>query len=242
MKAKLFFCMVMTGLVIGSYAQQQSLVLAFTASNIGQHVYINSILIENLTQGGDTTLYAPDTTLTLDYIIGQTELNLSGEKKLGISQNYPNPMTEQAKVSVYLPENTDISVNIYDLVGRSLRSQNYQLKQGYHTFGIKPGSESVYFFRVDAANQSKTIKMFNTPVYGRSSKILALEYLGMWGQGQNYHKLAEVEGNFTFSLGDELKFTASSNLGELSITAIPEENQTFPELPRESSRVAGIHH
>ncbi len=42
--------------------------LIFTAENNGLYVPLDSIFIENLTQGGDTTLYAPDTVLMLDYI------------------------------------------------------------------------------------------------------------------------------------------------------------------------------
>ena len=51
-------------LVTNAYAQKPTMTLTFTADNNGQHVPLNSILIENLTQGGDTTLYAPDTVVS----------------------------------------------------------------------------------------------------------------------------------------------------------------------------------
>jgi uncharacterized protein (TIGR02145 family) len=208
-------------------AQKPTLILSFSANNIGQPVPLDSILIENLTQGVDTTLFAPDTVLMLDYITGQYENAISGEKELFISQNYPNPISDQTKVDVYLPENTAISVRIYDLVGRTLLTRSYQLNSGFHTFNIQAGSESVYFLAMDAASQSKTIKLINAPGTIQTSAGLGLEYLGVSAQGQFNHKTVAVQGNFVFNLGDELKFTASTALGELAITAIPEENQAF---------------
>lgn len=209
-------------------AQNATLILSFSANNIEQTVPLDSILIENLTQGGgDTTLFAPDTLLMLDYITGQYENDISGEKELFISQNYPNPMTGQAKVDIFLPESKVISVRIHDLVGRTLLSKSYQLNRGFHTFNIQTGAESVYFLTLDVANQSKTIKMFNVPGYGKTLSDLGLEYLGLSAQQQIKSKTAEVQVNFMFNLGDELKFTASTALGELAITAIPEENQNF---------------
>lgn len=208
-------------------AQKPSLILSFSANNIGQPVPLESILIENLTQGGDTTLYAPDTILMLDYITGQYENTISVGKELFVSQNYPNPMTEQTKVDVYLPANASISVRIYDVVGRALQTKSFQLNRGFHTFSIQSGAESVYFLRLDAATQSKTIKLINAPGSRRNSGDIALEYLGISESGQFKLKSAKVQGNFGFNLGDALKFTASTALGYLSITAIPEENQNF---------------
>lgn len=227
MKAKTLICVVMTGLYISSYAQQQSLVLTFTASNIGQHVPINSILIENLTQGGDTTLFAPDTLLILDYVLGQDEINVSGEKDIELSQNFPNPMGNLTRVNVYLPDSKTISLTINNLTGKTLLSKSYQLIRGYHTFTIQAGPEGVYFLTLEAARQRKTIKMFQVPANGQTFGAVGIEYAGLSESGQFNHKSIRMQGNFMFNLGDELKFTASSDLGDLSITAIPEENQNF---------------
>ena len=70
MKTRILLTVAMIGMIMGAYAQKPTMTLTFTADNNGQHVPLNSILIENLTQGGDTTLYAPDTVLVLDYVTG----------------------------------------------------------------------------------------------------------------------------------------------------------------------------
>lgn len=75
MKKRIFLTVLMIGMIMGAFAQKPTMVLTFTADNNGQHVTLNSILIENLTHGGDTTLYAPDTVLVFDYIIGMEEVS-----------------------------------------------------------------------------------------------------------------------------------------------------------------------
>lgn len=49
---------------------QTTITLTFTAEVNGNHLPLDSILIQNLTQGGDPTLLAPDTVLVLDHGIG----------------------------------------------------------------------------------------------------------------------------------------------------------------------------
>ncbi|MCD4665450.1 MAG: hypothetical protein K8R68_09265, partial [Bacteroidales bacterium] len=61
MKTKTLLSVLTNGLILSSYNQKPTLELTFTAENNGQYVPLDSILIENLDQGGDTTLYAPDT-------------------------------------------------------------------------------------------------------------------------------------------------------------------------------------
>ncbi|MDZ7743912.1 MAG: hypothetical protein U5Q03_19805 [Bacteroidota bacterium] len=73
MKTKILLTVLMIGMIMGAMAQKPTMVLTFTADSNAQHVPLNSILIENLTQVGDTTLYAPDSVLVLDYITGMNE-------------------------------------------------------------------------------------------------------------------------------------------------------------------------
>jgi hypothetical protein len=54
----------------------------------GNHQPLDSILIQNLTQVGDTTLYPPDTVLVLDHGIG-IEDNLNGHGNLDPKARIP---------------------------------------------------------------------------------------------------------------------------------------------------------
>ena len=74
------------------FGQKPSITMTFTADDNGQHVPLDSILIMNLTQGGDTTLYSPDTVLVLNYNMGLKEVSDLSSNGFSLFQNYPNPI------------------------------------------------------------------------------------------------------------------------------------------------------
>lgn len=186
-----------------------------------------SIQIENLTRGGDTTLYAPDTVLLLDYITSVNENFAIGDNSISLCQNFPNPMKGQATVSLWLPEKNDIMITISDVSGRELANQEFQLEQGTHSFTFYPGRESLYFLTARADNQTRTIKMLNSSTDAKASGYCKLGYNGHQKTGTVDYKSGNALNNFLFNLGDQLKFTATTNLGERVITCSPTGNQTY---------------
>jgi len=66
----LVFILVLT---TNNFAQRPNLEISFTSLYYGQYVSLDSIMIKNLSQGGDTMLYSPDTTLVLEYTVGINE-------------------------------------------------------------------------------------------------------------------------------------------------------------------------
>jgi len=70
MKTKTLLSILTMAFIVSAFGQRPSMELTFTVENSGQYIPIDSIFIENITQGGDTTLYAPDTVLVLDYLSG----------------------------------------------------------------------------------------------------------------------------------------------------------------------------
>jgi len=75
--------------------------------------------------------------------------------EFSISDLYPNPFNPSTSVQVALPQVSDITLNVYDILGRSLTSEVIRNAQpGYHTLSWSdPGFASgVYFFIVEAGN------------------------------------------------------------------------------------------
>ncbi|MCF8236494.1 MAG: T9SS type A sorting domain-containing protein [Bacteroidales bacterium] len=227
MKPKILLTVLMIGMTMGAFAQKPTMTLTFTADSNAQHLPLNSILIENLTQGGDTTLYAPDTVLVLDYITGMEEISTFSGKGFSLSQNYPNPMKGQTTVSLWLPERNNILITISDAIGREVVNQEFQLEQGSHSFTFYPGRESLYFLTVSAENQTRTIKMFNSPTDANVSGFCKLEYNGQQKTGTGVYKSGNALNNFAFDLGDMLKFTSFTDQGERVITSSPTDDQTY---------------
>jgi len=216
----------MITMIVEAMAQKPTMTLTFTADDNGQHVPLNSILIENLTQGGDTTLYAPDTVLVLYCVTGMEEVSGFNGNDLSLSQNYPNPMKGKTIVSLWLPERNDIQVTISDVIGREVANQEFRLNGGTHTFTFYPGRESLYFLTARADQQSRTIKMFNSPGNAAVSGLCTLEYNGE-KTGSGGYKAGIMLNNFVFDLGDQLQYTASSVLGDRTIIDTPTGNQTY---------------
>jgi len=226
MKTKTLLSILVFGLMISAFGQKPTMELTFTAENNGQYVPLDSILIENLTQGGDTTLYAPDTVLVIDYVTSIGDNEAIGENTLAVSQNYPNPFKGKTEVNLYLPEKEHIKITVQDLLGRELAQYENTLNRGNHSFAFYSGNEKYYLLTVTGKQSSKTIKMLNAngnTTYGGKCKIVYCEYeYNVIG-----YKSQNAINNFGFSLGDELEYTSYSYIGEISFSDSPSGNQTY---------------
>ena len=211
---------------MGLCAQTATMTLTFTAENNGQHVPMNSILIENLSQGGDTTLYEPDTVLVLDYITGINHPYSIDGKKLMLSQNFPNPMHGKSEVNLSLPNSGSVLMLVSDIMGRELVRKEFQLEKGVHTFLCYPGRESIYFLTVKAGGQIQSLKMFNTPARSGSTKRFQMVYNGPNSLSVN-NRAKSSRDIFLFLPGDELRYTAVSSFGEEEITDAPQNDKTY---------------
>jgi len=225
MKTPLLLSVLMLGLMLGVYGQKPTITLTFTADKNGQYVPLNSILIENLTRGVDTTLYIHDTVLVIDYLVGMNENLSTGGSGFYLSQNYPNPFGGETTIDLFLPETENVLIIVSDMLGRELLTRNYRMGRGSHSFSFYPGTESLYFLTARSDNQSQTIKMINT-THDSKQEICALEYTGM-KYGFNKYKAGNEETNFVYYLGDLLKFTAFADEGERVIADSPTENQSY---------------
>ena len=205
MKTKIFLSVLALGLIVSAFSQKPTMELTFTAENNGQYVPLDSILIENLTQGGDTILYAPDTVLMLYYVsIGDNEA--IGKNTFFVSQNYPNPFTDHTIINIYLPDKEHIEITIRGVLGGEVAFYETTLNRGNHSFAFYSGNEKYYLFTVSGKQSSKTIKMLNAngnPTNRGKCKIVYNKY-------ENYvigFKSIEAMNNFVFNIGDQLRYT-----------------------------------
>jgi lysophospholipase L1-like esterase len=84
--------------------------------------------------------------------------------KFTVSQNYPNPAAMQTFIDVVLPETDKINIQIYDLMGRLVKTVvNEYLNTGKHTLEINTSTfvPGIYFFKVSSdSGQYNTAKKF----------------------------------------------------------------------------------
>lgn len=226
MKKKSIFSILVLGLIISAFGQKAIMELTFMAEDNGQNIPLNSILIENLTQGGDTTLYAPDTVLVLDYATSINHNEINGGNIFIISQNYPNPFIGKTEVNLYLPEKEHLKITVRDILGRELVQYENEFNHGRYSLTFYSGNQKYYLFTVAGEQTSKTIKMLNANIniaYAGKCKIV---YNGYEDNLIGYKSQKEIN-SFGFSTGDELKYTSYSDIGERTIIDIPSGNQTY---------------
>ncbi|MCD4774120.1 MAG: T9SS type A sorting domain-containing protein [Bacteroidales bacterium] len=205
MKTKVLLSILALGIIVSAFGQKPTMYLIFKAEYIGQYVPLDSIFIENLTRGVDTTLYAPDTILSLEYNTGIEDINLS-KNIFSLSQNYPNPFKEKTTVNLYLQEKEHIKITIRDIIGRKVAQYENTLNQGNHSFKFYSGNEKFYLLTVTGKYASKTIKMLNANdniTYKGKCKIVYNKNV----DNVIGFKSQNAINSFVFYFRDELRYT-----------------------------------
>lgn len=226
MKTKILLSILALGLIISAFGQKSSMELTFTAGNNGQYVPMDSILIENLTQVGDTTLYTPDTVLVLEYITGIGDNEAIDENTFSISQNYPNPFKGKTTVNLYLPEKENIKIICRNILGSELVHYENILNRGNNYFNFYSGNESYYLLTVTGKQTSRTIKMLNTGSHIANAEKCKIVYTGNNGNVNGF-KSYEANNGFGFNFGDELKYIAYTDVEETEIIDSPTGSQIY---------------
>jgi hypothetical protein len=86
---------------------------------------------------------------------------------LTVLQNYPNPFNGTTELSLGLPRESDVSIQIYDVAGRLVRNERVpRVSAGWQRVSLSdrgndgtPLASGVYFYRVNASGSTVTKKM-----------------------------------------------------------------------------------
>jgi uncharacterized protein (TIGR02145 family) len=190
MKTKIFLTISAFAVILSTFGQRSTIEVNFTAIDSASYVQLDSIKVMNRTQGGNTMLYWPDTTLMLDITLGDELLYIGYSTKyppVGIAninknrndfqlfQNYPNPLNDHTLVSLYIPEKGTMSIRVLDMAGRNVVGGKWLMEKGYHSFRFSPGNGNLFFFIAQWNGISKSIKILTTET--NTGNTCSLEYL-----------------------------------------------------------------
>lgn len=204
---------------------QETIQLTFTGVNNNSWTQLDSVRVINRTQGGDTLLTWPDTTLVLGETVGIGE-NTIYNSSLKVYQNYPNPVLDKSTVRIFVPKNGAVSLVVTDLLGRQVVNEQVLLDAGYHIFTFKPGNEKIYFITATIGSQRSTIRVTN--LSAPENPMCSLSYEGSTSQGNELKSMPSLNG-FIFVPGDELLYVGYSAGIESGMLHIPlsDENYTL---------------
>ncbi len=197
---------------------QTSVELAFTAEFNGSHVQLDSIYITNLSQGGDTMLYWPDTVLVLatDMSVGEYV-----PADFFVSNAFPNPFNNSTNFAVLTSAHDMVRISAYDILGRTVMQFEQSLMPGTHEFTFYPGNENMYFLAVEKNNQTRVLKMIYT---GHETGNCRIEHLGTAPADLQGKVLKNIH---SWAPGDTLKYMGYSTLvGNITGTDIISDDPT----------------
>lgn len=142
-----------------SFAQQ--VILTFTGRDANnQYHRMDSVVINNITQGWNEVLLWPDTTLIMQNVIGIDDYAFSCD--FGLSNNNPNPFNGSTSVKLNLPGAGTVTMTITDVNGRIVETMHTpSLQCGTHQFRIEVAVPGLYFLTARQSGKTSTIKMVN---------------------------------------------------------------------------------
>ena len=222
--------------------QSQSIVLEFHANHTCAQVNLDSIWIQNLTQGGKMVLYYPDNIAV--FVVTDIGDFDPEHNHLYVFQNYPNPFFALTYIDVYLAKPDEVSLNVYDLKGRTVSRHEDKLEEGMHQFSFSAGVEKTYILTVTSNNYVEKQIMLQMGVAGSATSEIT--YLG--ASAEEVPKTTPKSPDFNFNPGDNLRFTGfvtdtGGNMDYGVINDSPEASteylfdiaNTIPEKPSEIS-------
>jgi hypothetical protein len=115
----------------------------------------------------DSYIYATDLNPSTFYVLhftltGIDEINPTPNNSFSLSQSYPNPFNAQTTISYSMPKASDISLDIFDILGCKIATlQSGHQEAGEHSViwnaGDKPSG--IYFYRLKAGEREETNRM-----------------------------------------------------------------------------------
>ena len=209
-------------------ATAQTVTLMFTGKDArNQYVKLNRVVITNLTQNWQETIYYPDTILMMGGTGVEDFENASGMR---LSQNVPNPFDGATDFELQTTENGNVTLEIVDINGRAVAETQCiaSLQAGTHHFRATLATAGTYLLTARCGNNAATIKMVNNGGAGEN----AITY---FGEGKFYPLTATLKGgkgstNKPFAFGDNMIYMGYAMInGKECVSQNVEKRQLISE-------------
>jgi uncharacterized protein (TIGR02145 family) len=198
--------------LFGCTLRAQVITITFEGTMNGASIPLDSILVMNLTSGGDTTMYFPDNVL----VLGSTGLNEIGGQG-PVLRNQPNPFAGATDVLVSTRNSGQALLTVYDATGREVAAYDGSLAVGQHRFRFTAATPGVYVLTFSQGAERATHRLVATA--GEPSAT-GLTYAG----GTRIDGTAKSDRVlFTWTPGDALRYIGyATDAGVVHSAAIDE--------------------
>ena len=181
---------------------------------------LDSVKVSDISKGWTETIHYPDTIA----ILRQTnDLETISFDNNALYQNVPNPFDCTTTVELAISSQSNVSIQLIDINGRTLSTFNGPLNAGTHKFEISAEKPQTYILNAKVDTKSYSIRMVNIGngcgysinYIGYSEYITAkLECENQFTLGDNmgYTGYATIDGNFATSGTIIQRQTANQNI------------------------------
>ncbi len=216
MKKALFFSFVILFLF---ELRSQDYLIEFAGTGTGT---IDSVQVENLTQGSSLTLSGADV-LYLRAIV--SDIKTFDYAQYSDMRLYPNPVTEKCKVELDVMTQNNYVVEIFNVAGQLVAHQHAVLSQGIHAWEISGLNRGLYDVSIKSAGHSYHGKIISLSQHKESTQI---SYLGQSASSYPLRSLKNTGSpvQMQYNEGDRLKFTAFHGYSRTLLTDVPTGNKT----------------
>ncbi|MEE9429585.1 MAG: T9SS type A sorting domain-containing protein [Melioribacteraceae bacterium] len=130
----------------------QTITLSLDAQNLNEGTYSGQVSIT--TNGGNITI-------PIDYLVDVENISTL-PTEFSLTQNYPNPFNPTTTIEFSLPQTSDVTLKIYDMLGKEVTTLVDKKKSG-GTYRVSLDatklSSGIYIYRLEADRFSSTRKM-----------------------------------------------------------------------------------
>ncbi len=216
MMKKLNFLFLILFATANIYSQNYD--ISFVAT--GAATTVDSVKVENLTQGTSLTLLGTDT-LHLGNV-GINEVGVNNENL----QVYPNPMQGRAELAFYAKQDGNAKIVIYDISGKEILQAEDKLIQGTQKYQLTGLKQGVYFINISGTNYFYTTKLISQNVTPSEAKI---KYIGSEKPEALISRLksTKVIVNMPYVIGNSLRFTGYSDTYYAIMIDVPSVSKTI---------------
>lgn len=202
------------------FLQAQDYRISF--KGIGETEILDSVLIENITQGESITLSGDD---VLFLETTKTALN-----DLPFADNairiYPNPSSGECNVEFFAPASGNVTIELFDITGRKLAFYQNNLSSGSQLFKISDISSGIYSLLIHSSAYNYTGKILGVHITQADAKI---NYIGNGTYDIEPFKIksAIITKIMYYYKSDLLRLTGFSGKNRTIIMHVPTKNQTI---------------
>ncbi|MCK9204901.1 MAG: fibrobacter succinogenes major paralogous domain-containing protein [Bacteroidales bacterium] len=189
---------------------------------LGNYLFLDSIIVENITQADQIILHAPQdiNTYVIDLITGTIvtgvgEINKNGT---GIYGSINLPGRFQVAINLLTPEN--IKISLIDIEGKINNFWEVGCGAGLNTMDLLIGPDKMFICQIKSKSVTKNFKIFGK----RGNTTNLIRNIG----GKGTELTSKSNSVFHYNPGDGIRFTTIKNgMNSNSVTSTPINNDSI---------------